>query len=222
MNLDAPNIVVPAQCERSLAAIYSSTVEAQVWDIVELRLDQFSPQPSASEIPLLVTPRHPDEGGAKHFSTPAARIEATMPWLPHASAMDLEIAHAAELTDLARAAKDSEVLLVLSFHDFQTTPDRESLTEVVKRGIDAGADVVKLATTTETAGDVTRLLELFERFPQQRLSVMGMGKLGMASRLIAAACGSVLNYAAVGEATVPGQWPAEEFHRLLEQTGARK
>lgn len=221
MNLDAPNIVVPAQCEKTLSAIAATPSDEQAWDLIELRLDQFAPEPSPSAVPLLLTPRHPDEGGTERFDTPNSRIEATTPWLPYASAIDLEIAHAGELPELVRSAKDSGVLLVLSSHDFRTTPDRDTLADIVKRGADAGADVVKLATTTETPGDITRLLGLFEQFPDQQLSLMGMGKLGMASRLMAAACGSVLNYAAYGEATVPGQWPAEEFHRLLEQTGAR-
>jgi 3-dehydroquinate dehydratase-1 len=110
---------------------------------------------------------------------------------------------------------------VLSFHDFDATPDRDRLIQIIEEGLQYGADVVKLATRTETAAEVTRLIGLLEHFPDNALSVMGMGSLGMASRLLAAGCGSTLNYAAHGKASVEGQWPAAEFRDLLERTGAR-
>jgi 3-dehydroquinate dehydratase-1 len=60
------------------------------------------------------------------------------------------------------------------------------------------------------------LLDLFSisRLP---LAVMGMGPLGMSSRVLLANCGSVLNYGWLHTPNVPGQWAAIELAKILRQ-----
>ena len=221
IHLNVANVVVPATNGNSLAKLVAIPVAEAPWDCIELRLDRFAVTPVNIATPLLLTPRHPDEGGDPRCATDAQRAAIAEPWLPFASAIDVELAHADGMSPTLQRAKDAGLAVVLSLHDFESTPAADLLSDRVRRAIDAGADVVKLATLTETASDVARLISLFEEFPEQRLAVMGMGRLGMASRLLAACCGSVLNYASHGDATADGQWPAADFRRLLEQTGAR-
>ena len=85
---------------------------------------------------------------------------------------------------------------------------------MLKQANDAGADVLKIATHTKTPGDVAQLLNLLETTPLP-LAVMGMGPLGMASRVILAAAGSVLNYGWLHRPNVTGQWSAKELRGVL-------
>ena len=49
---------------------------------------------------------------------------------------------------------------------------------------------------------------------------MGMGPLAPASRLLAAQCGSLLNYGYLGTgSTAPGQWPARLLKEALAHGG---
>ena len=73
-----------------------------------------------------------------------------------------------------------------------------------------------MSSRTDTASDVRTLLEFYDRQRQQGpLAVMGIGKLGRASRLELARRGSALNYAHLGSAVVPGQLSLRDLRRVL-------
>lgn len=226
--LGQPNIVVPAINEAGLQALICASPKAIDWDVIELRLDllpaaeTLSQALAAIESPLLLTPRHPDEGGSECCRQPGDRFQRVQPLLACAAAMDIEIAHVAEMTETIAAARDEGVQLILSAHDFQVTPDRDTLHRIVARGVEHGADVVKIAVTANDETEVDRLLDLFEDFTDQPLALMAMGPHGKQSRLDAAIAGSVLNYCCHGEATVEGQWPAADFANQLTQRGLRE
>ena len=88
----------------------------------------------------------------------------------------------------------------------------------MKQASDAGADVLKIATRTDSAADVARLLGLLEKTPLP-LAVMGLGPLGMASRVMLAAAGSVLNYGWLHQPNVTGQWSAKDLQGILKKIG---
>lgn len=225
--LGRPNIVVPAVDETGLQALLRKKPAFINWDVVELRLDLLPDAATllkalrSMESPLLLTPRHPDEGGSECCERADDRYQRVEPLLPHAAAIDIEIAHAEGMTETIRAAREQGLQLILSAHDFETTPDRDALQRIVASGIEQGADIVKLAVTAHDETDVNRLLTLFKDFADQPLALMAMGPHGKQSRLDAAIAGSVLNYCSHGEATVEGQWPAADFANELSQRGLR-
>ena len=221
--LNLASIVVPLTNEADLRKISDSSGPAP-WDIVEIRIDHFPVTPElcmeiACASPVILTCRHPDEGGNGDLQSDAERSALLAPLIPHAAAIDIEIAHAAQMAETIKIARQSNLTLILSAHDFLSTPTTEKLEQIVKSGIANHADLIKVATTTDTPEQLCRLLSLFTAFPNQCLSLMGMGKLGMASRLITAQSGSLLNYAALNEGNAPGQWPVEEFRDLLSRHG---
>ena len=112
-------------------------------------------------------------------------------------------------------ARKSGVGVIASFHDFQKTPTGSRLEDLGKQALDAGAAVLKIATHTTSPGDVARLLNLLERAPLP-IAVMGMGPLGMASRVILAAAGSALNYGWLHRPNVTGQWSAKDLRGILK------
>lgn len=194
-------------------------------DWVELRVDHFANAPAPLReaapgfaLPLIVTARHPAEGG-RHDLGVRRRRELFAEFLPWASAIDVELRSARALAGVIEAARARGVQVIVSFHDFHATPSLSRLREIVQRAAAAGADVVKIAARAETCSEVHRLLALFTRSSPRPLSVMAMGRFGKVSRLLFAQAGSVLNYAFLGAANASGQWSARDFrHRLGELT----
>ena len=188
---------------------------------VEIRVDALSKRPQArqiAELPVaaIVTVRCAEEGGLRSMSDDDRR-ESYLALLPGAAAIDLELRSAESMSDLRKAILKDAKTLILSFHDFQRTPSLADLEDVCAKMRDLGANILKIATKTESIGEVSRLLTLLER-SSTPLAVMGMGTLGRASRLLFAKAGSVLNYGWLDRPQVSGQWSAKEFLEFLART----
>ena len=184
-------------------------------DIIELRLDALGSTPAVVQFaenqrishPLLLTARHPDEGGSGEHS-PSRRAELLEQFLPFGALLDLELRSLADLAVLWQEAEQRGLLRIASWHDFARCPSPSELQETIAAMAEAGATVAKCAFKITNPGDLDRIAEAVENAPLP-LSIMGMGPLGPASRLLAASLGSVLNYGFLGEKpTAPGQWPA--------------
>jgi len=183
-------------------------------DFLEWRADFLGTGIVESKIPWIVTARHPAEGGQNAMSL-SARRKALLELLPSAALVDVEIRSLRGMEEVLTEARKAGVGVIASFHDFQKTPSASRLEDLVKQACDAGADVLKIATRTDSPADVARLLNLLDR-PPLPLAVMGMGRLGMASRVMLAAAGSVLNYGWLHRPNVTGQWSARELRGVLK------
>jgi 3-dehydroquinate dehydratase-1 len=187
-------------------------------DLLEWRADCLPDlvPPIIREVPWILTVRHPREGGQGGLSS-MGRRKVFLDLLEHAGAVDIECRSLGALRCVVDAARAGGVGVIASFHDFQNTPSSNRLEAAIQIAIDGGADLVKIATQTESAREVGRLLALFDR-PPLPLAVMGMGRLGMASRLLFASCGSVLNYGWIDQPNVAGQWSAVDLRLMLAKT----
>ena len=188
---------------------------------VEIRVDALSVPPEArqiAELPVaaIVTVRCVEEGGLRSMSDDDRR-ESYLALLPAAAAIDLELRSAESMSDLREAVLQNAKTLILSFHDFQRTPSLADLEDACAKMSDLGANILKIATKTESISEVSRLLTLLER-SSTPLAVMGMGAFGRASRLLFAKAGSVLNYGWLDKPQIPGQWSAKEFLEFLART----
>src|ERR1700677_4839305 len=157
-------------------------------------------------LPLIVTVRHPLEGGA-HSLSAAKRRECYKKFLPRASLLDIELRSVKPLADVIARAQKNKVGIILSYHNFQKTPSLKQLRSLAAAAGKAGADIFKVATVVSTPADVATLLSL-QHSLKMPASLMGMGKYGKVSRLLFAQGGSVLNYGFLDKAVVKGQWPA--------------
>lgn len=182
----------------------------------ELRLDRL-PAAAIGQLPapLIITARDPREGGANNL--PAARRRVLLSeFLPRAKYVDVELRSARALQSVLRAAADGKVGTIISFHDFQAMPSVARLDDIVSRARSLGAAIVKVATRTETAAELDRLLDFFERHRQTGdVVAMGIGKLGRTSRLEVARRGCILNYAHLGSPAAAGQLSIRDLRRAL-------
>lgn len=192
-------------------------------DLLELRVDHFAgdlaPLRSALprlKFPWILTVRHPQEGGAGGLSF-TARAELYREFLPHAAYVDVELRSAVRLRSTLEEARAAGVAVILSHHYFKRTPSQAELSAKLRLARHLGGDVFKVAARTSAPEELARLLLVFKSARGQAVSVMGMGPLGKASRLLFARAGSVLNYGYLGEPQVSGQWPAELLRQRVNE-----
>lgn len=211
----------PEVLEATLAA--SPEVRAASCDLFELRLDLLKLDTAtlrkaipALDLPVLLTARHPAEGG-QGTEDPAGRRALLEPLLDLATLIDIELRSAMDMRSVMVAARARGVSVVGSFHDFQATPGDEVLSGAIEMAQTIGFDAVKFATYLNGPEDLMRLMKLVTSHRRLPMSVMGMGALGRLSRLTLAKLGSLLNYGFIGDSNAPGQWPAPRLKELLSE-----
>jgi 3-dehydroquinate dehydratase I len=189
-------------------------------DLFELRLDRLFParnlekKVSRLRAPIIITARHPAEGGANHLTVVARRqlLECFLPWARY---VDVELRSAPAFRKLLDQAQRHQVEVIVSFHDCRSTPSLGSLRAKAVRARALGAAVFKVATRTDTGAELGRLLEfLLKTKPALSVSAMGIGKLGALSRILLTRCGSVMVYTSLGKPLVPGQISLTEWRSM--------
>ena len=216
-----PRLAVPFSDRASRAEVQA--LRRRGLDVAELRVDRFaSPDPAHAlaeldkfaGLPTIATIRLRREGGAWARGE-NERIALFRALAPRVDAVDVELAAAEIRAEVIEAAHRADALAIVSHHDFEKTPDPSALAEVVARAQEIGADVVKIAAAVRDPADVRALASAALASPNS--IVIGMGDVGLATRLLFAALGSLLTYASAGEATAPGQLPFDEMLALLRR-----
>jgi len=185
-------------------------------DLFELRLDLL-PSLRESQLlklrqPLIITARHPAEGGKKVRS---ARRDLLLKFLPQARFVDVELRSLHELGVVWKEAHRLRVGRICSFHDLQSTPKPAVLHKKLLRARKAGADVLKVVTRAEDFRDLLTLFELlWSEIGSMGLCVMATGKFGPISRLFFRNAGSSFIYAPLCHPLHHGQLT---FQELLSQ-----
>jgi len=217
----------------SLAGVDAATVHNEVQpvlakvDVVEIRLDSMTAPEVAKccamlRKPLLFTNRPVWEGGGfagfeeDRLSPLYAAVEL------QADYVDFELrADPLLRRQLLEAMESASTRMILSWHDFKSTPTAEELGGVLEQMMDSGAHIGKIVTTAHGAADVLRVLQLQERalaadFP---LSCFCMGDSGRISRLATLYLGGYMTYGAVSDAqaTAPGQLSVDRLYALCRE-----
>jgi 3-dehydroquinate dehydratase-1 len=167
-------------------------------------------------VPLIVTVRHPAEGGAHHLGFPARR-ELFARFLPFAALIDVELRSFEKLAPTISEARRAGVGVIGSVHHFHSTPSTATLRRAMRRAHLAGADVCKLAALAASPAALSQLLGVFAGKLSLPVSVMGMGRFGKISRLLLAQAGSVLNYGYLDRPNASGQWEARILKKRLAE-----
>lgn len=194
-------------------------------DVVEIRLDcmrdfRIKACIAALEKPVLVTNRPSWEGGQWQGSEEdrADLLCQALQW--GARYVDIELLAAPAIREqvLGQAARVGAEVIVSS-HDFKTTPSRAILEQRLAQMMATGADIAKIVVTAHGPEESLRILALQELamaagFP---LSAFAMGAAGAISRLATLYLGGFMTYAALSPelATAPGQLSVQELHALL-------
>jgi 3-dehydroquinate dehydratase-1 len=189
-------------------------------DLFELRLDGLFTKREEVEAglrdlraPVIVTARHPSEGGLNQLSLQERRALLRR-FLPQATYMDIELRSADAFAAIWDAARAKKIRVIVSFHDFNETPSRPRLEEITRTAISLGADLLKIATRTDTQEQLGRLLEFFaETSWRLPTAAMGIGRLGRAARRELIRRGSAVNYGHLGHSRIAGQASLSDLRR---------
>jgi len=131
--------------------------------------------------------------------------------------VDIEIdAGKKQLEEIKACAHKYNTKIIISYHNFNETPGLQDLYSIVETCYELGADVAKIATMVNSNADNARILSLYNI--QKPLVALGMGHIGMITRLMAPFLGAEFTFASMdeGEPTAPGQIGYGEMKQIVK------
>ncbi|MDR3298557.1 MAG: type I 3-dehydroquinate dehydratase [Candidatus Accumulibacter sp.] len=187
---------------------------------------------AAGGVPVLLTRRNVTEGGQPlNIGEPAvaamykAACEARCVEL-----IDYELSNTPEDIKALRAvSKANAIGMIMSYHNFQMTPDAATLDSKFAAASGLGADVGKVAVMPIHERDVLELLAATSRAREAvaiPLIGLSMGGLGSLSRVMGWIYGSAATFAVGKNGSAPGQIAIEDLRAALaiarQAVGANK
>ena len=193
-------------------------------DLFELRLDRLARgidrlenKISKLRAPLIITARHPMEGGANRLSR-LERGDLLARFLSRARYIDVELRSTLVFRSLLRLARKQNVRRIISVHHLKDTPSSSRLRAQAHAARTRAADIFKVATRTDTPVQLARLIDFVAANDVGiAVSAMGIGRLGAASRVLLACCGSALVYVSLCQSDIEGQMSLDQLRALLPQ-----
>lgn len=199
--------IAEATVERTLEAVANAPDGS---DGIEIRFDRLpyatpeilSELRERSSKPLLFTRRLLESGSRGDPAELAGAIAAGF------ELVDLELTES-----IPRELEPHRNRIVLSHHDFESMPPIAPLLALMQA---MGTGHVKIAVTPRTFRDNLELLKIIDTLPQRNVTLVGMGSVGIYSRMLAPMYGSELAFVARDDASraAPGQLTLAEFRAM--------
>jgi 3-dehydroquinate dehydratase len=107
---------------------------------------------------------------------------------------------------------------IISYHNFDKTPDTAELKEIIAKMSEKGADIYKLAVMANSYDDSLRVMSLLSQCHQEgkKMVMLAMGESGKITRIAGHLLGNQFMFASLNEEskTANGQLTFKELHRL--------
>ncbi len=200
-------------------------------DMVEIWVDRLPLSLSADQImsvcrdPLIIVNKGKKEKGGWNKGE-TERIERLKEFIrAGADFVDIDQSTSPELIkQLLKAKKSlkSKTLIIISWHNFKSTPSETVLMQKYKKAVSLGADIVKIATFARQKEDNINLFELNKKVQklkkQKPLAFMAMGRKGILSRMAAPLLGSYFCFAALNKSakSAPGQLTIDDYKKIAQ------
>ncbi|MBU0676362.1 MAG: type I 3-dehydroquinate dehydratase [Proteobacteria bacterium] len=207
-------------------ALATATAVQDRADLLEIRLDsldapEIAPFLSQLSTPVLFTCRPAWEGGFfqgtedQRLHLLSQAIEAGAPYI------DLELNTDEEArTKILSKAHETSTKVIISWHDFKTTPSSQGLASILQKQYRSGADIGKIVTMANSPHDMLRVFDLYPLAAEMGfpLCAFSMGNKGVISRLTALELGGYMTYGAPepGKQAAPGQLSIDQMRTILE------
>ena len=185
--------------------------------LLELRLDLIGEHPSKlfpllpRTIETIVTCRPGVFGADKRVELLQAGMKLG------ADYVDIEIETAAgDMELLLSTARQAGSMVIISYHNFKRTADREDLESLMIACFEKGGQIAKIATQVNASEDIRNLLSLYD-VPGKKV-ILGMGPLGRITRVMGPYLGAEFTFAstAAGGETAPGQLTVKQLNELFK------
>jgi len=120
------------------------------------------------------------------------------------------------LNSLATYARTLGTTLIISYHNFEHTPEVEELEVLLQSCYERGGDLAKIAVLVSSPEDVRKLLDLY-RLPGKKV-ILGMGKPGRITRVMGPYLGGEFTFASPGsgDETAPGQLSYDQLKAIYK------
>jgi 3-dehydroquinate dehydratase-1 len=118
--------------------------------------------------------------------------------------------------DVIATALSKNCDVIISYHNFTSTPTRDQLKIIANQSFDMGAHVAKIACMVQKPEDNAALLSVYES--GKRIVSVGMGEMGKISRIAAPFMGAEFTFASATDefATAPGQISYTKLRTVIE------
>ena len=169
-------------------------------------------------IRLLFTIRSHEEGGEKLSFTSPTVNEINLYVAQNELSDYIDVEHFSEKDSANRvimAAREHNIIIILSSHDFEKTPSFDEMVERYKDMKERHADIIKLAVMPHNEQDVDSLLRAVslthQTYPETKVVGISMGEIGRRTRIEGYKYGSYLTFAIIDKASAPGQVSVDEL-----------
>ena len=215
----------PSQLLRDVERAFSSRA-----DLAEIRFDYLDKaviKPVINKLTqrtarCVFTLRPKSEGGM--FSgTEEERVELLCELARAQPALvDIELDTLKNNDQLADYVEESGARIIVSWHDFQRTPESSELSRILDE-MRVFSNHVKLVTMANNVEDSIRLLGLYEFTQGLSAIIFGMGETGVISRILCTLAGSApFTYAALDKPVAPGQLRLSDMRMIYDRITAAK
>jgi 3-dehydroquinate dehydratase-1 len=186
-------------------------------EMAEVRIDKTGlslvdvKQLFAEPVKLVATCRPGNRTDEERLAALLAAIDAG------AAYVDIEVDAAPALREaVVAAARKKDCRVIVSYHNFNETPLRHYLLQVIEECFDRGADIAKVICRVQGSQDCVRILSLYES--RKNLVALGMGELGVITRIAAPFLGAPLTYASLGtgKETAEGQPDLQTLRAVMK------
>ena len=215
--------MICASITESLIDEMVETANSTDADIVEVRLDYLKGFEGLGELrkiknPLIATCMPQWEGG-RFRGGEAERISILQEAINFSDYVSIELRTEEGLRNrIINEAKECGVKVIVSYHDFKKTPEREEILTIIEEEKAAGGSIAKIAFMPKDYIDVLRTMEVLLR-DDLGIPVIAasMGELGKISRILGPLFGSYLTFASPGRGkeSAPGQLTVGELRKIL-------
>ncbi|HEY8891820.1 MAG TPA: type I 3-dehydroquinate dehydratase [Clostridium sp.] len=206
------------------------------FDVIEWRVDFFKDVTNIEMVkealkaikevltnkPIVFTFRSAKEGGQKQVSTAFyVELNKSIAESKLVEVIDVELFNdEKDVKKLVKVAHENDVAVIISNHDFHKTPAKEEIISRLRKAVELGGDLPKIAVMPTCAADVITLLDatriMNEEYANGPIITMSMAGKGIISRLSGELFGSALTFGAAKKVSAPGQISVVELRKAIE------
>lgn len=176
---------------------------------------------TVTQIPLLFTIRSEKEGGKSISLTDQEVVdllkviiqETDVEWIDYEVMQDR-----GHVTEIKTEVKKHHKRLILSYHNFDLTPEPQELLALARTMERLEANHAKIAVMPKDKLDVYNLLSVTAQIKDTLsipITTMSMGELGKLSRVIGYLYGSEITFGKVGSGSAPGQVQVKKIREAM-------
>lgn len=205
-------------------------------DLLEWRIDRYDGVESVAkslelletlrttigDIPLIFTCRIHSEGGARKLPR-QHRLDLINGAIRsgHVDIVDIEMRNGPEFLESVKGeCLAAGTSLMLSYHDFEKTPEEAFIYDTLARAQTLGANIAKIAVMPGGYDDVLTVMKATLRARSQVVDIpiatIAMGAVGGITRIAGGLFGSDITFAMGRDASAPGQIPIERLRLAMD------